>query len=215
MTKQEFLNTLSEGLKNFPSNERNEILYDYEEHFRIGEASGKSDEEIIGELGDPYMILSQYKSSYDNSNFQSSNNHEKNNNEYSSNNSYYDKNYYYNNSYKRRSSSTATNIIIAILIIIAAIPVGSVLLSLLLALYSTALGFTVSGIGMLIGGLTGGLALSIISVPFSIPLSALIFIGIGTIALGILIFLFSIWLTRLIFDLIKKIFYWLKQEFVY
>jgi len=215
MTKQEFLDTLSEGLKNFPSNERNEILYDYEEHFRIGETSGKSDQKIISELGDPYMILSQYKSSYDNNNFESSKSDYKNNNGSSDNNYYYDKNSYYTDSHKRRSSSTAMNIILAILIIIAAIPVGSVLLSLLLALYSTALGFTVSGIGMMIGGVTGGLALSIISIPFSIPLSALVFIGIGTIALGLLIFLFSIWLTRLIFDLFKKIFYWLKQELVY
>lgn len=214
MTKYEFLAVLSEGLKNLPQTERKEILYDYEEHFRIGESNNKSDEEIINELGDPHMILSQYKSSFGGSTFEQVNNEE----DYSKNHSNLDSNNYsnsyYKDSYQSSSTSTIVKIIVAILIIIAAIPVGSTVLSILLGLYATALGLTVGGIGMILGGLTGGLALSIISIPFSIPLSALVFIGIGTIALGLLLFMFSIWLTKLGYDLIVKLINWIKQELV-
>lgn len=214
MTKYEFLGILSEGLKSLSQTERKEILYDYEEHFRIGEANNKSDEEIITELGDPHMILSQYKSSYDGNPFEQNNsNNDYINSDQNFNHTNYSKSNY-NDFYQSNNTSTIVKVIVTILIIIAAIPVGSTVLSILLGLYGTALGLTIGGIGMIIGGLTGGLALSIISLPFSIPLSALIFVGIGTTALGLIIFMFSLWLTKLGYDLIIKLINWIKQELV-
>jgi uncharacterized membrane protein len=213
MTKHEFLAVLSEGLKNLSQTERKEILYDYEEHFRIGESNNKCDEEIISELGDPHMILSQYKSSYDENPFK-----QVSSKDYSNDHSNLDRKYYsnshYNESYQGSNTSTITKVIVTILIIIAVIPVGSAVLSILLGLYATALGLLVGGIGIIIGGLTGGLALSIISLSVSVPLSALVFIGIGTIALGLLLFMFSIWLTKLGYDLIVKLINWIKEKLV-
>lgn len=44
-----------------PEEDRTEILYDYEEHFRIGLAEGKSEEEIAQSLGDVRTIARQFK----------------------------------------------------------------------------------------------------------------------------------------------------------
>ncbi len=63
MNKKEFLHILEISLSDFKDEERKEILYDYEEHFRIGEESGKSEEELIKELGDPNNIANQYRTS--------------------------------------------------------------------------------------------------------------------------------------------------------
>ncbi len=39
--------------------ERQEILRDYEEHFRAGKEEGKSEEEIVHSLGDPYELAKE------------------------------------------------------------------------------------------------------------------------------------------------------------
>jgi uncharacterized membrane protein len=51
-------------LSEFPKEDREEILYDYEEHFRMGLAEGKSEEEISKSLGDVYMIARQFKATF-------------------------------------------------------------------------------------------------------------------------------------------------------
>ena len=63
MNKVEFLHILEISLRDFKEQEKKEILYDYEEHFRIGEQSGKSEDDLIKELGDPNNIANQYKTS--------------------------------------------------------------------------------------------------------------------------------------------------------
>ena len=78
MTKYEFLNIIANGLRDFPKQELQDILYDYEEHFRNGFADEKTDEEIINELGDPYKIVNQYRSQY----IQKYDNTSKNNNNF-------------------------------------------------------------------------------------------------------------------------------------
>lgn len=62
MNKEEFLKTLEASLKAFTLEEKKDILYDYEEHFRIGLQNGKTEEELIKELGSPNDIAKQYKS---------------------------------------------------------------------------------------------------------------------------------------------------------
>ncbi|MCM1025644.1 MAG: DUF4097 family beta strand repeat-containing protein [Roseburia sp.] len=52
MTKQEYLNLLQEKLEAFSKELQKEIIEDYEEHFAEGLAAGKTEEEIIRELGD-------------------------------------------------------------------------------------------------------------------------------------------------------------------
>ncbi|MDZ5255118.1 DUF4097 family beta strand repeat-containing protein [Clostridium sp. LIBA-8841] len=61
MTKQEYLNELRRNLRGFSQEEIDDILYDYEEHFSIGLSSGKTEEEIAEDLGDPKDIAEQYK----------------------------------------------------------------------------------------------------------------------------------------------------------
>ncbi|MCM0649210.1 DUF1700 domain-containing protein [Clostridium swellfunianum] len=61
MNKDEFLKSLDEALTGFTWQEKKDIIYDYEEHFRIGLQNGKSDEGLIEELGDPKSIASQYR----------------------------------------------------------------------------------------------------------------------------------------------------------
>ncbi|MDF2675544.1 MAG: hypothetical protein K0R09_3816 [Clostridiales bacterium] len=61
MNKQEFMGKLSYALANMPSEEKNDILYDYEEHFRIALEKGKTEEEAAGDLGNPEAIAKAYK----------------------------------------------------------------------------------------------------------------------------------------------------------
>ena len=52
MNKEEFMKVLEQSLENMDSCEKKDILYDYEEHFRIGEEAGKGDEhmEILSKI---------------------------------------------------------------------------------------------------------------------------------------------------------------------
>lgn len=60
MNRDEFLKTLETSLHAFNQEEKKDILYDYEEHFRIGLQNGKTDDELINELGSPADIAKQY-----------------------------------------------------------------------------------------------------------------------------------------------------------
>lgn len=60
MTRVDFLNELYYYLKPLPKKERNEILDDFREHFREGEAAGKPEELICSELGSPFECARQY-----------------------------------------------------------------------------------------------------------------------------------------------------------
>lgn len=51
MTKEKYMNELSEKLSVFGDEIKNEIVSDYEEHFRMGLASGKTEDQICKELG--------------------------------------------------------------------------------------------------------------------------------------------------------------------
>lgn len=63
MNKLEFMNKLSNSLVNISNEEKNDILYDYEEHFRIAMENGKSEEAAAESLGDPSAIAKYYKAS--------------------------------------------------------------------------------------------------------------------------------------------------------
>ena len=60
MTKQEFLQRLEAHLRPLDDAERAEILSDFEEHFAAGAESGKTEEEICAELGNPYTCAQAY-----------------------------------------------------------------------------------------------------------------------------------------------------------
>ena len=60
MTKQVFMLKLEGALARLKPEERREILADFEEHFANGLASGKAEEEVAEELGDPETLAAQY-----------------------------------------------------------------------------------------------------------------------------------------------------------
>ncbi len=64
MNKNEFMNSLKSQLKAIPENDKQEIIYDYEEHFRIGLNKGRNEEEIVSSLGNPKQIAKQFKANY-------------------------------------------------------------------------------------------------------------------------------------------------------
>lgn len=53
MNEKQYISALKRGLKTVDSEDREAILDDYREHFRLGRESGKSDEEITVSLGSP------------------------------------------------------------------------------------------------------------------------------------------------------------------
>ena len=65
MTRQEFIVTLREGIKKLPPEEIVAATEFYEEYFdEVLEAGEKTEEEIIGELGNPKRIAAQIKADY-------------------------------------------------------------------------------------------------------------------------------------------------------
>ena len=61
MNKQEYMYNLFEALRPFDEDVRNEIISDYEEHFADGLASGKTEEQIVDELGSIDELIAELK----------------------------------------------------------------------------------------------------------------------------------------------------------
>ena len=61
MNQNEFFNILMDGLKDFPEIKLQDIISYYENNFSLGLASGKTEEEIINELGNPNLIVNKYR----------------------------------------------------------------------------------------------------------------------------------------------------------
>ncbi len=60
MNKETFINELKRSLGGMSESEKKEVLYDYEEHFRMGTADGKSEEAVAASLGNPRVIGRSY-----------------------------------------------------------------------------------------------------------------------------------------------------------
>ena len=122
MNKMEFFKILEEGLIDFPAHELQEILYDYKEHFSNAQSDGKTEEEIIEELGDPYTIVNQYRSNYiqvstTNTEYEDTYEEKEANNEtYTNYND--DSNKKYSNNSTNSSSNSLINIILKICMIV-------------------------------------------------------------------------------------------------
>lgn len=64
MTKSEFMNILEGLLNSIPYEDKKDIMYDYEEHFRIGLQNGKTEDEICNSLGEPKALAKLYRANY-------------------------------------------------------------------------------------------------------------------------------------------------------
>jgi uncharacterized membrane protein len=60
MNKARFIAELRRTLGRMPEKERTEVLYDYEEHFRMGAADGRTEEQIAASLGNPRALGASY-----------------------------------------------------------------------------------------------------------------------------------------------------------
>lgn len=64
MNQNEFFNILMDGLKDFPETKLSDIISYYNNKFNHGLTLGKTEGEIITELGDPNLIVNQYRSEF-------------------------------------------------------------------------------------------------------------------------------------------------------
>lgn len=64
MNKKQFLETLYASLNPLSSDERADILSDFEEHFNAGFDEGKTESEIAEGLGSPYKIATELLATY-------------------------------------------------------------------------------------------------------------------------------------------------------
>ena len=61
MKKDEFLSELKMSLGSMPDADKQDVLNDYEEHFRVGMADGRTKDEITESLGNPDAIGATYR----------------------------------------------------------------------------------------------------------------------------------------------------------
>ncbi|URZ01872.1 DUF1700 domain-containing protein [Clostridium felsineum] len=163
MNKREFLSLLRSYLEGFNEDEKQEILYDYEEHFRIGIENGKTEQEIAKELGSPMDIANQYREAngMGRANFYNS---------------------------EGRSAVGAVFVAIALLffnvIFVLGIYIG--IIGAVIGVCVAAFAVTVAGLAVILASVFGGWFITYIQTPDIVSRIAVFFGGIGTLALGLL-----------------------------
>lgn len=207
MNKNEFLKIIRAGLNDFSPQELNEIISDYETHFRDAMSDGKTEEEIINTLGDPFAIINRYRSG----SLQSVPKYKStNNNDYKNTTSY-------NNGSPKRTHSNPNTVdtLLKIAIIIVAIfligpfglAVGSILFSLALVIVVIPFALSLSGIALLLG--KSGLSLFGFAVPTFLadfPTSVISLITMGSILATILVTILSVYIIKALIIFTRKIF---------
>lgn len=218
MNKMEFFKILEEGLIDFPAHELQEILYDYKEHFSNAQSDGKTEEEIIEELGDPYTIVNQYRSSYmqvSTSNTEYEDTYE----EKESNNKTYTS---YDNDLNEKHSNNSTNnssnslintilkicMVVGLLILFFPIVVAgfATIFGVGIGLLAIPFAFSISGILMLLGKF--GFTILGFGVPAffaDFPTSVTILITIGSVSATLICFILLIYLIKFIVLIIKRL----------
>lgn len=185
MNKEEFLNTLDAALTNFKAEDKKEILYDYEEHFRIGKENGKDEEELIKELGNPNSIADQYKTSAQDGIRDSS---------------------------LKEERPQSVNVLAAIgmiffnLIFILGPYLGIV--GALIGLFASAAALMISGIAVAICVFVEPLYVLFIHIPFEVSHAALFFIGVGIAALGALFLIGMCYVSKFVYKGTAKYISW-------
>jgi len=175
MNKKEFLGRLSELIEDISGEEKKDILFDYEEHFRIGLEKGRKEEEIAASLGDPKVIAKQSRASC-----------------------------ILREAEKTTSASNIIRAIFAAvglgffnLVIVLGPAMG--LLGIFVALFASAFAITISGVAVLFGTLIGPVFAWNVYIPFAAVVS--IPLGIGLTALGLLSLIGTFYLTKFFYKL--------------
>ncbi len=175
MNKEEFLGKLSELIKDIPEEEKKDILFDYEEHFRIGLEKGRKEEEIAASLGDPRVIAKQSRASC-----------------------------ILREAEKTTSVNNIVRAIFAAvglgffnLVIVLGPAIG--LIGILVALFAASFAITVSGAAVLLGTILGPLFVFDVYIPLTSTVS--IPLGIGLTSLGLLFIIGVSYLAKFFYKL--------------
>ncbi|KOF57098.1 MULTISPECIES: HAAS signaling domain-containing protein [Clostridium] len=179
--REEFMDALRHYLSDFGNDEREEILYDYEEHFRIGMESGKTEDELIKELGSPRDIAAQYRNTDDNSKVNSN-----------------------------QSVGGSIGIFIALVFFNLVFILGPYLgiLGALIGMCCGAIGVLVAGVVTTICTILRPIFPGLVSTPNGIPDISIFFVGIGTTALGILFCIGMFYLVKFFMGITVKYVKW-------
>lgn len=134
MTKTEFIQILSNGIAPLTILERQEILSDYEEHFRQGLENGQNEAEICASLGDPYSIARDYLDE--------------------STQRQFEEQFYGVKTTPVQEEVKSRNIVAKIALAAALIFVNLIfVLPIVLGIFGTLIGFTVAGFGIAVAGI--------------------------------------------------------------
>jgi len=172
MTKQEFMRKLKKLLRPLPEKDRAEIVSDYEEHFRIGLSEGKSEEEIAEHLGDVQLIAEQFYAGAGNGNAGGT---------------------------FRKNRTVPGSILVGFAMVlfnlIFVLGPYCGLAGALAGLFAASVGMAVGGAGSLLMLIFSPLISHFVQLELS-NVPALVFLGIGTAALGALFFLGNLFLAK-------------------
>lgn len=213
MNKDEFLKIISEGLNDFPSEELNEIISDYEGHFRDALSDGRTEEEIINNLGDAFVIVNRYRSGYVQSvpQYKNSNTNDSNNGTKSNTNTSYTTASPKETSNNSNTVNTLLKIAIVIVVLILIGPLGiaggASLFALAITLVVIPFALSLSGIALLLG--KSGLSLFGFAVPAFLadfPTSVIALVTIGSIFATILVTILSVYLIKAVIIFLRKLF---------
>lgn len=176
MNRNEFMTKLQNTLGNISAASKEEIMYDYKEHFEIGLEQGKTEEEICGGLGDPKAIAKQYRVEY--------------------------------MVRQADTDKSAVNVLRAVFAalslgffnLVFMLPVLAVVISVLAALYSIAIGCVFGGVGALLAIILAPAIPQWISLPDLNP-AILVFGSVSLTSFGLLFTIISVKLTSLSYKL--------------
>jgi len=179
MNKEQFLSQLKRSLSGIPEQEKKEILYDYEEHFRSGLENGQEEEEIARSLGNPRVLGKSYR-------IESLLDKERGGNRASN-----------------IIRAVLASLSLGFLNVIITVPLFSGLFAGLVSLWAGAVSLALSGVAVIAGLILqplfpASIGLGGVSIPF------LIFAGIGTGALGLLSVIGMWKLSQLFFRMTAK-----------
>ncbi len=179
MNRNEFLSILERSLGNMAQSDRIDILYDYKEHFNIGMAEGKSEEDICLALGDPRTIAKQYRVDH-----------------------------IVKQADENRTAGNILRAIFAALSLgffnlIIILPVFFTLVGILLSLYGAAVSITVAGVGCLLAVILQPVFPDFINIP-TINQGVIIFGSVGLTAMGLLFSVGCINVTKFFYHITIK-----------
>ncbi|AAK78551.1 putative membrane protein [Clostridium acetobutylicum] len=184
MSKKEFLDLLKSYLEGFGQEEKKDILYDYEEHFRIGQENGKSEDEIAKELGSPIDIANQYREA----------------------NGMDKVNVYGSQKSVGGSIVTFIGLLMFNFIFVLWIYIG--VISAVIGVCIGAFAVTVSGLALVFASVFGGWFIPYIQTPDILSRVAVFFGGIGTLALGLLMCIAMFYVVKIAIVLTVKYIKW-------